>query len=126
MIDHVLIRVSNLGVSAAFYKQALAPLGYEASAEFTSETSRTKTVAFSNVSIEFMIAQGPLKLPPNHLAFRVTSRAIVKAFYKAAIAAGGRNNGRPKLYPEYHRDYFGAFVFDPDGHNIEAVCHEEE
>lgn len=58
-----------------------------------------------------------------HVAFRATSRAAVDAFYAAAIAAGGRDNGPPGLRPRYHADYYGAFVLDPDGHNVEAVCH---
>src|SRR5579864_8111494 len=126
MIDHVLINVSNLRVSKAFYKKALAPLGYKASPEFTCETTQTKAVAFSSEHVDFIIALGPRKMPPNHVAFQAASRALVKAFYRAAIDAGGRDFGKPKLYPEYHKDYFGAFVLDPDGHNIEAVCHELE
>lgn len=62
--------------------------------------------------------------PPIHIAFRAASRALVDAFYQAAIAAGGRDNGAPGLRPHYHPDYYGAFVLDPDGHNIEAVCHD--
>jgi catechol 2,3-dioxygenase-like lactoylglutathione lyase family enzyme len=62
--------------------------------------------------------------PPVHVAFRVNSRAVVDAFYKAALAAGGSDNGQPGLRPHYHANYYGAFVRDPDGHNIEAVCHE--
>ena len=126
MIDHVLINVSNLKVSKAFYERALAPLGYKVSPEFICDTTQTKAVAFSGTQVEFMIAQGPLKMPPNHVAFQAKSRAVVKEFYKAAINAGGRHFGKAKLYPEYHKDYFGAFVLDPDGHNIEAVYQEEE
>ena len=126
MIDHVLINVSNLKASKAFYKKALAPLGYKASPEFNSDTTGTKTVAFIGSQVDFMIAQGPTAMPPNHVAFQVKSRALVKAFYKAALTAGGRDFGKPKLYPEYHKNYFGAYVLDPDGHNIEAVCHEAE
>ena len=124
MIDHVIINVSNLKAGKAFYKKALAPLGYKVSFEFKSETTKTKAVAFIGSQIGFVIAQGPPKMPPNHVAFQVKNRALVKAFYKAAIAAGGRDFGEPRLYPEYQKDYFGAFVLDPDGHNIEAVCHE--
>ncbi|MCC6917262.1 VOC family protein [Nitrosomonas sp.] len=63
-------------------------------------------------------------VPPIHIAFRVAGRAVVDAFYAAAIAAGGKDNGKPGLRPHYHPSYYGAFVRDPDGHNIEAVCHE--
>lgn len=126
MLDHVQISVSNLKVSKAFYKMALAPLGYKASVQFTSGTSNTRAVAFSSDSLEFFIAQGPLTVPPNHIAFRAANRALVRSFHKAALAAGGRDNGKPQIYPAYHKDYFGAYVLDPDGHNIEAVCHEAE
>ena len=70
-----------------------------------------------------MIGGTPNK-PPVHVAFRVNSRALVDAFHKAALAAGGSDNGRPGLRPHYHPNYYGAYVLDPDGHNIEAVCHE--
>jgi catechol 2,3-dioxygenase-like lactoylglutathione lyase family enzyme len=126
MIDHVLINVSNLKASKAFYKKALAPLGYKASPEFICDTTKTKAVAFIGSKVDFMIAQGPATMPPNHVAFQVASRTFVKAFHKAALAAGGRNFGKPKLYPEYDENYFSVFVYDPDGHNIEAVCHEPE
>jgi catechol 2,3-dioxygenase-like lactoylglutathione lyase family enzyme len=126
MIDHLLINVSDLESSKAFYKKALTPLGYEMSPEFTSETTGTKSVAFAVSQMDFMIAQGPRKIPPSHVAFRAKSRALVKRFYKAAIAAGGRDFGKPKLYPEYDKNYFAAYVRDPDGHNIEAVCHKKE
>lgn len=126
MIDHVLINVSDLKASKAFYKKALTPLGYKASPEFTSDTTKTKCVAFIGSQVDFMIAQGPSEIPPNHVAFQVNTPALVNSFYEAAITAGGRNFGKPKLYPEYHKNYFGAYVLDPDGHNIEAVCHEAE
>lgn len=126
MLDHVQISVSNLKLSKAFYKMALAPLGYTASPQFTSGTSNTKAVAFGSERPEFFIAQGPLTTPPNHVAFRVANRALVRAFHKAALTAGGRDNGKPEIYPEYHKNYFGAYVLAPDGHNIEAVCHEAE
>lgn len=126
MIDHVIINVSHLKASKAFYKRALAPLGYKASPEFVCDTTRTAAVAFMTSKVEFMIAQGPSKMPPVHVAFQVSSRALVKAFHQAALTAGGKNFGKPKLYREYHKNFFGAFVRDPDGHNIEAVCHEAE
>ena len=75
---------------------------------------------------DFWIGQGDANRPPIHIAFRVPSRAAVDAFYKAAIAAGGRDNGAPGLRPHYHPNYYGAYVLDPDGHNIEAVCHEAQ
>jgi catechol 2,3-dioxygenase-like lactoylglutathione lyase family enzyme len=126
VIDHIIINVSDFTASKAFYKKALAPLGYEVSPEYTSETTGTKSVAFIGSEADFMIAQGPRKIPPCHVAFRVKSRALVKRFYKAAIAAGGRDFGKPKLYSEYDKNYFAAYVRDFDGHNIEAVCHKRE
>jgi catechol 2,3-dioxygenase-like lactoylglutathione lyase family enzyme len=126
MIDHIIINVSDFNVSRTFYEQALAPLGYEVSPEYTSETTGTKTVAFIGSEADFMIAQGPRKIPPSHVAFRVKSRALVKRFYKAAIAAGGRDFGKPKVYTEYDKNYFAAYVRDPNGHNIEAVCHKRK
>ena len=73
---------------------------------------------------DFWIGGGKPNVPPIHVAFRAASRAQVDAFYRAALAAGGRDNGAPGLRPHYHPNYYGAFVLDPDGHNIEAVCHE--
>lgn len=72
---------------------------------------------------DFWIHAGTPNKPPVHIAFRVETRAAVDAFYKAALAAGGRDNGQPGLRPHYHPDYYGGFVLDLDGHNIEAVCH---
>jgi len=75
---------------------------------------------------DFWISKGESNKPPIHIAFRVDNRALVDAFYKAAIAAGGLDNGAPGVRPHYHPDYYGAFVLDPDGHNIEGVCHLPE
>jgi len=72
---------------------------------------------------DFWISEGTPQTPHIHIAFRAKTRADVDAFYKAAIAAGGRDNGAPGPRPHYHANYYGAFVLDPDGHNIEAVCH---
>jgi catechol 2,3-dioxygenase-like lactoylglutathione lyase family enzyme len=126
MIDHLIVSVSDLKASKTFYGKALAPLGYKTSAEYTSGSTKTKGVGFGVEDLEFFIVQGSMIKPPVHLAFRAKTRAEVKAFYEAAIAADGRDNGAPELTPEHHADYFSAYVFDPDGHNIEAVCHESE
>jgi catechol 2,3-dioxygenase-like lactoylglutathione lyase family enzyme len=72
---------------------------------------------------DFWVHEGPPQQPHVHVAFRADSRALVDAFYAAAMAAGGKDNGPPGLRPHYHKDYYGAFVLDPDGHNIEACCH---
>ena len=75
---------------------------------------------------DFWIHQGSPQKPPLHIAFRADSRAVVDAFYRAALSAGGKDNGPPGLRPHYHEHYYGAFVLDPDGHNIEACCHAPE
>jgi len=87
-------------------------------------TGHTDVAGFGELQKpDFWISQGSPNKPPMHIAFQVSRRALVDAFYHAALAAGGRDNGAPGLRPQYHPDYYGAFVLDPDGHNIEAVCH---
>jgi catechol 2,3-dioxygenase-like lactoylglutathione lyase family enzyme len=120
MIDHMGIAVSDLAKSVAFYKQALAPLGYQLIMSMEQ---------FAGFGIggkpDFWIGVGQPQ--PNdrvHVAFATKSRAIVREFYTAAMGAGGKDNGGPGIREVYHADYFGAFVLDPDGHNIEACCHE--
>lgn len=126
MIDHTGVTVSNFGQSKAFYEKALEPIGYVLMMELpASVTGGTDVAGFGEPpKPDFWIASGAPNKPPVHVAFRVSSRAIVDAFYKAAMAAGGTDNGPPGLRPHYHPNYYGAFVRDPDGHNIEAVCHE--
>ena len=122
MIDHTGVSVANVAKSKAFYRTALAPLGYELVMEWET---------FAGFGVppkpDFWIGEGMPNSPPNsppvHVAFRADTRAHVDAFYRAAIAAGGKDNGAPGLRPHYHANYYGAFVLDPDGHNIEAVCH---
>ena len=121
MIDHTGVTVSNFAASKAFYRAALAPLGYALLKEFGPAAGFG--IAPSH---DFWIGQGVPNVPPIHIAFHAASRAMVDAFYRAALAAGGRDNGAPGLRPQYHPDYYGAFVLDPDGHNIEAVCHAPE
>lgn len=126
MIDHTGVSVSDFARSKAFYQQALAPLGYVLMMEFpASVTGGTDVAGFGEPpKPDFWISRGTPNQPPIHIAFRAANRALVDAFYQAAIAAGGRDNGAPGLRPHYHPDYYGAFVLDPDGHNIEAVCHD--
>ena len=128
MIDHTGISVSDFQASKAFYARALAAIGYELLAEIpASVTGRTDVAGFGErPKPDFWISKGTPNQPALHVAFRAESRAQVDAFYKAAIAAGGKDNGAPGLRPHYHPNYYGAFVLDPDGHNIEAVCHEPE
>ena len=118
MIDHAGVNVRDAGKSKAFYRAALAPLGY------TLIMEGKEYAGFGVPSKpDFWIGEGKPNVPPIHVAFRAETRAQVDAFHKAAIAAGGRDNGGPGLRPHYHANYYGAFVLDPDGHNIEAVCH---
>lgn len=118
VIDHLGIRVSDYECSKQFYIRALAPLGYQLVFEHP-----VSGAGFGRTNKPtFWIKQGPPS-PALHLAFAADDHATVQAFHRAAVEAGGRDNGAPGLRPEYHRNYFGAFVLDPDGHNIEAVCH---
>jgi catechol 2,3-dioxygenase-like lactoylglutathione lyase family enzyme len=126
MIDHTGVAVSDFTKSKAFYSAALGPIGYAMLMEIPASVTGSSDVAgFGEAGKpDFWINAGTPNNPPVHIAFRATSRAMVDAFYKAAIEAGGVDNGPPGIRPHYHPDYYGAFVRDPDGHNIEAVCHE--
>lgn len=128
MIDHTGVIVSQFDASKIFYQSAFAAIGYSLICELpASVTGHTDVAGFGeNGKPDFWISRGTPNHPPIHVAFRVESRAMVDAFYQAAIAAGGRDHGAPGLRPHYHPDYYGAFVLDPDGHNIEAVCHLPE
>ena len=125
MIDHTGVGVSDYERSKRFYTDALAPIGYTMLMEVPKEfTGGVGVAGFGEApKPDFWIHGGEPNKPPIHVAFRVDSRALVDAFYKAAIEAGGTDNGPPGLRPHYHQHYYGAFVRDPDGHNIEAVCH---
>ena len=121
MLDHVSLPVSKLEQSKRFYEEALSPLGYELIMEH-----HISGVGFGeSAKPDFWIRQGEVGAAV-HVAFASEDRATVDAFHEAAMAAGGRDNGGPGLRPEYHPSYYGAFVFDPDGNNIEAVCHGPE
>jgi catechol 2,3-dioxygenase-like lactoylglutathione lyase family enzyme len=126
MIDHTGVAVSDFEKSRAFYSAALQPIGYERLLEFSAAVTGSVDVAgFGEApKPDFWINRGAPNKPPLHVAFRVSRRALVDAFYSAAIAAGGRSNGAPGVRPHYHANYYGAFVLDPDDHNIEVVCHE--
>ena len=117
MIDHIGLRVSDVQASKRFYEAALKPLGYRVVHEFGDEAAGLGAEG----KVDFWIGRG--ETGKVHLAFHGPNRASVEAFYAAAIAAGGRDNGAPGLRPQYHPTYFGAFVLDPDGNNVEAVCH---
>ncbi len=125
MIDHTGISASDFERSKHFYSAALAPLGFKLLMELpASVTGGADVAGFGEPpKPEFWISSGGPNRPGIHIAFRAESRAIVDAFYAAAIAAGGRDNGGPGVRAHYHANYYGAFVLDPDGHNVEAVCH---
>jgi catechol 2,3-dioxygenase-like lactoylglutathione lyase family enzyme len=128
MIDHTGVVVSDMARSKAFYEKALQPIGYVLMMEIPAAvTGHAEVAGFGEPpKPDFWISSGTPNQPPVHIAFRVASRAQVDAFHHAAMAAGGVDNGPPGLRPHYHPNYYGAFVLDPDGHNIEAVCHEAE
>jgi len=129
MLDHIGINVSDVERSKGFYEAALAPLGMSVQMHVTPEMSGGEYQGFgfgTNGKPEFWIG-GPL--PPHcgmHVAFTAKTRVEVDGFYAAAMAAGGKDNGAPGIRAHYHPDYYGAFVLDPDGNNIEAVCHAAE
>ncbi len=121
MIDHLALDVSDIARSRAFYAAALAPLGYRIMAE--ERDGEATVVMFGIAEPEFVIADKERPGEGNHVAFRADSRAQVDAFHAAALAAGGRDNGGPGVRERYGPTYYAAFVLDPDGFNIEAVCH---
>jgi catechol 2,3-dioxygenase-like lactoylglutathione lyase family enzyme len=128
MIDHVGFPVSDYQRAKTFYTTALAPLGYSLIMEVVQDQNDNFPAAGFGVDgkPDFWIGgEGGLN-KPLHVAIATNTRAAVDAFYKAALAAGARDNGAPGLRPHYHPNYYGAFVFDHDGHNIEAVCHAPE
>jgi len=124
MIDHLKLFVGDAERSRGFYERALAPLGYSLIMEVPQTGGGHVAAGFgADGKPDFWIGdEGGLNRSV-HIAIAAKDRAAVDAFYRAAIAAGGKDNGGPGLRPQYHANYYGAFVFDPDGHNIEAVCH---
>ncbi|QIB34831.1 VOC family protein [Ancylobacter pratisalsi] len=126
MLDHIGFPVADFARSRAFYVAALAPLGIGVAMEVSAEeTGADAHAGFgSQGKPEFWInSGGALTGGRVHVCFAAPDRASVDAFYAAAMKAGGRDNGPPGLRLHYHPNYYGAFVLDPDGHNIEAVCH---
>lgn len=119
MLDHTAINVSDFERSKAFYRAALAPLGYRL-AGFGVVHGHGSSL---DPAGGFWLMPGAPHVPRTHVAFSAASREAVDAFFARALEAGGKDNGPPGLRPRYHPDYYGAFVLDPDGYNIEAVCH---
>jgi catechol 2,3-dioxygenase-like lactoylglutathione lyase family enzyme len=124
VIDHLTVGVSDLAASRRFYTRALEPLGFS---EIGPWSDGDRDVAFGlEEADDFIISD---KYEPGgqlHIAFAADTREQVDAFHEAALAAGAADNGAPGPRPEYSGHYYGAFVLDPDGHNVEAVCHEEK
>jgi catechol 2,3-dioxygenase-like lactoylglutathione lyase family enzyme len=124
MFDHVKFGVSDFAASKAFFLAALAPLGVVVVGEGPPTYGVELCPPTGKVSlILFQTEEKPAHL---HLAFVAENRQQVDAFHRAALAAGGKDNGAPGLRPQYHANYYAAFVIGPDGHNIEVVCHEPE
>lgn len=121
VIDHVGFHTSDVGRMKSFLTQALAPLGMT----ILKEGEGWAMIGRKGEG-EFWFGSFGKPPGPVHIAFRASTRSQVKAFYEAALAAGGKDNGAPGLRPQYHAHYYGAFVIGPDGHNFEAVCHETE
>ncbi len=128
MLDHLGFNVGDYAASRDFYRQALAPLGYG----IVMEVGRETTGGYEGCGFgppgrpQFWVGDGGGQAGGMHIAFVAKSRAEVDAFHAAALTAGGQDNGAPGLRPQYHPDYYGAFVIDINGHNIEAVCHAPE
>lgn len=122
MLDHICINVSDYDRSRQFYIHAFSPLGIDVTLEVTAQqTGARPACGFgSDGRVYFWILPGPVAKV--HVAFTAQSRRDVDSFYKMALAAGGRDNGPPGTRAHYGPHYYGAFILDPDGHNIEAVC----
>ncbi len=128
MLDHVSLGISDLERSRRFYDAALRPLGLVRIVDFAGRGS-DYGAAPGSLGVEFTITREPSIGTPvagAHVCFRAPDRDAVRRFHAAALAAGGRDDGPPGLRPLYHADYYGAFVLDPDGHRVEAVCHAPE
>ena len=129
MLDHASVGVTNVERSRRFYDAALRPLGLVRIVDFGMDRGSDYGDAPSSLGVEFTITgETGVKtpIPGAHFCFRAPGRKAVDAFYAAALAAGGRDDGSPGLRPQYHADHYCAFVLDPDGHRIEAVCHAPE
>jgi catechol 2,3-dioxygenase-like lactoylglutathione lyase family enzyme len=118
MIDHVSLRVQDLQRAVAFYRAALAPLGYDVLAEFPA------AVGMGTGKPILWISQAQQPPSPAHVAF-ASERGRIDAFHAAALAAGGTDNGAPGVRADYHPYYYAAYIYDPEGNNIEVVCHDD-
>ncbi len=121
VFDHIGFNVKDFAKSKTFYLQALAPLGIGV----LMSDDRSAMIGRAHEGAFWFGAYGT-PATPVHIAFAAQTREQVRQFHAAALAAGGKDNGAPGLRPDYHPNYYGAFVYDPDGHNLEAVCHAAE
>jgi len=119
MLDHLELAVSDLERSAEFYTAALAPLGYE-----LHVTNETRGFGVSTGALDFWLRKAPVSCSQPHFAFQCSTRALVDSAHRAALAAGGTNHGDPRVLTRIHPHYYAGFVLDPDGHNVEFVCHK--
>jgi catechol 2,3-dioxygenase-like lactoylglutathione lyase family enzyme len=129
MLDHASLSVTDIGRSRRFYDAVLRPLGLVRTVDFGGDLGSDYGAGPGSLGVEFTITAeqgGVAPSPGAHLCFRAPDRAAVDAFHAAALDAGGRDDGPPGLYPQYHAAYYAAFVLDPDGHRVEAVCHAPE
>jgi catechol 2,3-dioxygenase-like lactoylglutathione lyase family enzyme len=124
MIDHVSVYVTDPAASAALYAKALAPLGYAVIMQFPSAEAPYAVGLGEKGKPDLWLIKGDPSAQKQHVALRAATRSVVRAFYEAALAAGAKDNGPPGPRAMYHPDYYGAFVHDLDGHNLEAVCHD--
>lgn len=121
MIDHIGINVSDYKAGKKFYSAALLPLGYKVLAEFGSSAGLG-----AHGDADFWISEGKPAHPHVHVAFQCDKHTMVDKFYAAALKAGAKDNGPPGIRKDYAADYYAAYIIDPDGNNIEAVCHSAE
>jgi catechol 2,3-dioxygenase-like lactoylglutathione lyase family enzyme len=123
MIDHVSVYVSDVARARDFYQAALAPTGYQVIRQFpAADAPFAVGLGIGGKPDLWLIKGNPVQ--SQHVAIRAATRKLVGAFHEAALAAGGKDHGAPGVRAEYHAAYYGAFVLDPDGHNLEVVCHE--
>ncbi|WP_444926504.1 VOC family protein [Microbulbifer sp. TRSA002] len=118
MLDHIRLYVHSYERSKDFYQQALMPLGYQLVMEFDDWAG----FGWADKA-ELWIRGGTSTTPQLHIAFRAEERQVVREFYRLALEAGGKDNGAPAVYEQYHPGYYAAYVLDPDGHNLEVECH---
>jgi catechol 2,3-dioxygenase-like lactoylglutathione lyase family enzyme len=126
ILDHIGLGYADYDSAKRFFTQALSPLGVTLVMEVGDPATGEQACGFGRGKPDFWIAQAGRTVPHIHVAFAAESRAAVRAFYEAALTAGAKDNGPPGIREHYHPNYYAAFVLDPEGHNIETVCHAPE